>query len=733
MRASDFIIRIHKPVIAAAGILAIASAVGLLTSGLREDYRLEAFVASDDDSYARFRAFMEEFTSNEFALIAVHGDAPYGDAMAAFVTDLSNRAGEIDAVARCSSVADVPAAARLLLGDRLFSHPMMAGTLISDDRRTAAILLQMRGEAGAVDEGSHRRETVAKLRQIVDGARARHPEFEIMLAGPYVTLIDMYEYVDRDLLVFSLAAFGLTVIAMWFVFRRAGPMVYAGSVAAAAILIVLGVTVVFGVVASLITQMLVILIIVLCVAHCVHLAVASEEAMLEMPDGGWREVAAATLRRMMWPSIAVMATTAIGFGSVSISQIAPVRRFGWLMVLGLGIGLVVGLAGVVWLCRSRCSTFTRHDLLARRLESVARFSIRWRLTIVAVFAMGAAGVIFGATQLRFESDFVKNFRPESEVRRSYEFIEKNLSPLGSVEVIARRTDGGTVDTLAAIQAADTVVQRARDVAPMVRKGLSLADALTLILPGQPQSDADVQARLGLFSAMPGGNVMLRNFVNDSQDALRINFRCVEGYDVDAKLKACDAIGAEANDVFGDGYSIEVTGLYHFYAGLVSGLLADQYRALAITGGAILLMFALVFRGVRFTLIAALVNALPVACCLGAMGWANIPVNMTTAMMLSAALGIAVDDTIHYLWRYRSERAGGAGVLDALVSTQRSVGRACFFTSVVITAGFTILLLSRFLPTAYFGGLVGFTMVVALAADLLLLPALLFAVDGGGEK
>jgi len=730
MRASDLIIRYHKPVIATAGVLAVASAVCLLTSGLREDYRLEAFVASDDDSYARFRAFMEEFTSNEFALIAVHGRSPYNDEMAAVVADLSDRAVRIEAVERCSSIADVPAAARMLLGDRLFSHPMMAGTLISDDRRTAAILLQMRGETGAVDEGAHRRETVASLRRMVDDARERHPEFEIMLAGPYVTLIDMYEYVDRDLLVFSLAAFALTAVAMWVVFRRVGPMLYAGSVAASAILIVLGATVVLGVVASLITQMLVILIIVLCVALCVHLAVASEEAMLEHPENGWREVATATLRRMLAPSVAVMATTAIGFGSVSISQIAPVRRFGWLMALGLGIGLVVALAGLVALCRSRKSRIASHDVLAGRLEAVARFSVRWRWPIVTVFAVGAAGIIYGATMLRFESDFVKNFRSSSEVRRSYRFIEKNLSPLGSVEIIARRSDGGTVDTLAAVRAADAVVERASGVAPMVRKGLSLADALTLILPRQPRSDADIRARLELFAAMPGGEGLLRNFINDSRDALRINFRCVEGYDVHAKLRACDAIGDVAADVFGDAYSVEVTGLYHFYAGLVSGLLTDQYRALAITGVAILLMFALVFRTVGLTLIAALINGLPVACCLGAMGWANIPVNMTTAMMLSAALGIAVDDTIHYMWRYRSERADGAGVMEALVATQRSVGRACFFTSVVITAGFTILLVSRFLPTAHFGGLVGFTMVIALGADLLLLPALLFAVDGG---
>jgi len=143
------------------------------------------------------------------------------------------------------------------------------------------------------------------------------------------------------------------------------------------------------------------------------------------------------------------------------------------------------------------------------------------------------------------------------------------------------------------------------------------------------------------------------------------------------------------------------------------------------------------------------NLLPILFCLGAMGWADIPVNMTTAMMLSVTLGISVDSTIHYLWRYRTElahfresgprraapsssapgrvapnRPNPDHIRAALQATSRSVGRACFFTTVVITCGFWILLLSQFLPTAYFGGLVGFTMLGALAADLVLLPALI---------
>ena len=719
----ECVIRFHKPIIAIIALAALASACALVAFGLRQDYRLEAFVATDDDAYHRFRSFMQEFTSNEFAMIAVHSADVYGPKMDTVITALSSRVAGIDAVQRCSSLATLPAAARMLLGDRLLSHPMVAGTLISNDRRTVALLMQMKGESGAQDEGAHRRETVRTLRRIVADARRAHPQYQFMLAGPYVTLIDMYEYVDRDLRLFSVAAFVLTVAAMWLVFRRVLPMLYAGGVAAAAILVTLGVTVALGVVASLITQMLVILIIVLCVALCVHLAVAREETAARIGDQPWREAARGTLQRMTSPCVAVMATTAIGFGSVCISRIAPVRRFGGLMVLGLLIGLVAGLAGVALLHRARTARYAGHAVLAGRLERMARFAVRHRSAVFLVFAIATLLLTVGVRFLRFESDFVNNFRAGSEVRRSYRFIERNLSPLGSVEIIARRKDGKRVDTHAAVATAAAVVRDGLHES-MVRKGLSLADALTLVPGGSTHTDRGVRARLALLTAVPGGPGLVRNFINDTRDALRINFRCVEGYDVDEKLAACEALRAHAAHVFGDDYAVEVTGLYYFYAGLVANLLRDQYRALAISTAAILLAFLAIFRNLRVTIIALVVNLLPVVCCLGAMGWAHIPVNMTSAMMLSAALGIAVDDTIHYIWRYRVELAVRSSVPDALAATQRSVGRACFFTSVVITAGFTILLFSQFLPTAYFGGLVGFTMVVALCADLLLLPALL---------
>ena len=180
----------------------------------------------------------------------------------------------------------------------------------------------------------------------------------------------------------------------------------------------------------------------------------------------------------------------------------------------------------------------------------------------------------------------------------------------------------------------------------------------------------------------------------------------------------------AKDLFGDAYDIEVTGLYPFYARLIAGLLRDQYRSFAVALTAIFFVMWFGFRSFKLTALAMIPNLLPMILCLGVMGWLHIPVNMGTAMILSVALGIAVDNTVHYLWRYRRELQATADEFQAMILAHRSVGRACVFTSLVLVGGFWILCLSEFLPTVYFGALVGVTMLGALGADLVLWPLLL---------
>ncbi len=729
-------IRLYKPALVAVVCVTVLSISLLATRGLRKDYSLRAFVASNSPAYEELRQLMDEFVSNEFALIAVRAEDVEPAATMEFVERIASEVAGLPQVQRVTSLADVPALLRRVLGDRLRNHPLFVDNFVSRDGKTLAILLQMSGENAP---GPVRRETVVRLREIVSAARASWPEARIVLAGPYVTLIDMYDYVDRDLRVFSTAAFALVVVTLGLVFRRFAPALFALAVSASATLAALGFASALALPTALITQMIVILVVVLSVANCVHLAVAEEEEFVRAPFYDWRERSRRVLGRMAAPCIGVMATTAVGFGSVGISSITPVRNFGLLMVVGLVAALVSSLCVIPWLAIARpaAAHADSRSTLADGLRMVGVWVNPHRVGVLiaslAITLMFAAAIPW----LKFESDFVKSFRPESEVRRSYAFIESNLSPTGSMEIVVRRADGASVMTAEAIGAAKTVGERAVATFEPVRKAQTVADILSMDGFDVPFAEIDPKTKLGamrrLFDQVTLSEIM-RNFVNAAETALRINLRVTEGVQVRQKLEMASQLRTMAQDVFGPDYNIQITGLYYFHATLVSELWRDQFRSLGITVAAVFVVLMVTLRSVKVAMIAMIPATLPVVICLGAMGWIGIPVNMTTAMMLSVAMGIAVDDVVHYLWRFRAALRETGDYEMALRTAHGSVGRACVFTTVVLALGFWILTLSEFLPTAYFGGLLGFTMCGALVADLVLLPAmiLIFRPFGTGR-
>jgi predicted RND superfamily exporter protein len=713
----------HRAVLLIVLVLTAGGAGFLWRPGLQRDYTLEAFVARADPSYETFRSFMAEFRSNELALIAIETDDALSERSLGIQIEIIERIRPLVAsgqVEHLGALAEIPPALRAVLGDRLPHHPLVDGNLLSHDGRTAAIVLQMHGEGVS---GGERRRTVAALRSAVDQAQRAHPDARIVIAGPYVTLIDMYRYVDRDLVVFCGAAFALLMLTLGIVFRRFGPMVYAMTAALAAMCGALATAVLLALNVSLIVQMIVILVTVLTIANAVHLAVGGEESALREPGAPVTVLARHTLDRLGWPCVAVVATTVAGFASVTISNITPVRLFGWLMAWGLVLGLVLSLVLVPLVFAGGAGGLREGRRLRDGLRWVGAGSLRRYRTVMAVFGLAGLAALSGLPRLRFESDFVKNFRAGSEVRAAYEFIEKHLTPLGSLEVVVRSLDGRSIVTLENAERADALGRRIVADYPPIKKSMTVADLVTLGADTFPASEFDLQLRLGMATRLMGED-MLRNFVSADSSALRINLRAVEGYDVASKLRMAGEIERRAQAAFGEGYKASVTGLYYFYAQLVSGLIRDQYRSFALTVPIVFLMLVIVFRSVKIAALSMIPNLLPVVFCMGAMAWLAIPVNMTTAMMLSVTFGIAVDDTLHYFWRCRREFERCGRYPEAILAAHASVGRACLFTTVVIAGGFWILILSRFLPTAYFGGLVGFTMIGALAADLVLLPVII---------
>jgi predicted RND superfamily exporter protein len=176
-----------------------------------------------------------------------------------------------------------------------------------------------------------------------------------------------------------------------------------------------------------------------------------------------------------------------------------------------------------------------------------------------------------------------------------------------------------------------------------------------------------------------------------------------------------------------GLKVEVTGVFVLYANMLHSLFAGQTKTTVLVFGAILLMMVLLFRSIRLGLLAIVPNIVPVLFVLGTMGWLGVNLDMNNIMVASVSLGIAVDDTLHYLFRFRSEIRVDGDYEGALVRTHNTIGKAIVLTSVVIVSGFLVLAFSNFIPTRNFGVFTSLAMVTALLAAMTLLPAFILVV------
>ncbi len=812
----SLVMRAYRPILLVSLVLALVSACLLITPGLHEDYTIQSLIAADDEEYRRYIRFSETFVSGEIASFAMDLGDPLAPENIELIREMVETCREIKGVDTLLAITELPdmgLSALFMPGARetvyerikadpfardgieaqLEDNPLVTGMLVGRDpngglNTTVGIVVQVQAES----EGRLRKIVADQLRAVAADAREQRPDATILLGGPLIGLIEIFEAIRRDMAVFTVVVFALICVALLAIFRRIPPLLVALTAAGLSVLCVLGFSVVTQMPMSLVSQTVVILVIVLSVSMCVHLLVAHNETRLRRPGKprGPLHDARMTLHRMVLPCAIVTTTTVLGFTSLFISTLNPVKQLATLVIIGVVWALLLGLAAMPGMA-TLAARKPAQDLEAGRLptalsriSTVAGSGRRWPVVISVVFGVIIVFCLFKVPHAlsNFEADFVKNFREDSNVRRVYRFVCDNLGPVGNLEVVVRRADDRPVlgesaaaaieagrltarqrdpqerdpalaqramltgirrqiraqaeasqDGASLMRAIDTFQTKAVQAQDLpVRKALSLVDLVKLAsvgrLLGLPMLQLPTfEWQFALTMVLIDQNLsddLLRNFISADGKALRINLRALESDDVYNKLRVVERIRELATKTLGPQYEVEVTGLYPLYAHIAHGLLTDQLRTFSLALALIVVCMCVGLQSIRLGLLSMIPNLMPMILCLGIMGWADIPINMATAMMLSVALGIAVDNTIHYLYRFRRELEVDNDYVAAIGRTHRTVGRACVFNSVVIVGGFWVLCLSNFIPTVYFGMMVGMTMIGALAGDIVLLPMLL---------
>ena len=620
------------------------------------------------------------------------------------------------------------------LREQILGTELYRDAFISADGEVVAVLLQL--DRTAMASGAIER-TIESLRRIVEIA----PPEPGHLVGAPVMINDVYSYLTEDASRLQWASTLTMLVVIGLLFRNVRWTILPLLVVAAAVVWTRAFMQVLAIKQSLIASMTESLVTVIGVAAVVHVAVFFGEDAAEQRAGPLdvRLALERTLARIVGSFSWACVITAVGFASLFVARIRPVREYAAVMTaaaLFVGIASILLIPGGALLGRRWVSATPRttwaDEQLGAGLGWIVGFVGRHAVTVLLaiMLAMGAAAV--GFRWLSLETEFTKNFRADAPILTSYNFVESHLGGVGVLEVVFS-ADHVTPDLLQSMREASKEIRRL----PMVTKVNGLHDVIDFgatflgVAPGvhSPwrdwfKSEFVDRAFLAVLHRLPDGPAkrLVNGFWNPAAGRLRLLVRVREKQDVGSKTALLAGLREIIQRYFGP--SAEPTGIFVLLVFLVDTLIQDQWFAVGAATVGVIATASLAFGSLRLGLVAFAPKLVLVAAVIGAMGWLGMKVNVATAMIGSVAMGLVVAFSVPYLNRFRQERRAGAPFYVALSRTHRTAGKAMVFANMALMLGFLVLALSRFIPAVHFGFLVSVAILGGVIGNLFLLPVLL---------
>ena len=648
---------------------------------------------------------------------------------------------------------------------RALANPLFRNTTISADGQIAAILIELdlysstaREEStlGGFDEdpgdaegdrgpptqltGAETDEVVSGIRQII--LEFEREGFEIHLGGSSVMLSTVGGSMLRDMPRFVALAIGSIGFLLFLLFRRAVGVVTPLVVVALTVASTFGLMGWSGTPMHVPTQVLPTFILAVGVGDAVHLLTIFFERLRAGDD---REQALAhALGHSGLALVLTSITTAAGLASFASAGIAPISAVGTfapigvMIALGLSLTLLPALLSIVPLGQTKDDPETRgENAVDRLLAGFGRFATH-RPKLVLVVALGLAIVAgLGASRLVLSHDPLAWLDSTHKIVRDTRFIDEALGGTVSFEVLVEAEAGAirspqTLEAMAAL--GESFETQARD-GYVAGQSISLADvvkeinrALNADDPGAyaiPKNDPLVAQELLLFENT--GTDDLEDLTDSQYEVGRITVR-MPWDDAVQYTSFFDEATRDAEAALGGHGAVSMTGVLALLVRAITALVTSLARSYAIAFAVITPMMILLLGNLRTGLLAMIPNTLPILMTLGLMGFAGLPLDAFSLMIGGIALGLAVDDTIHFMHNYRRYRRHGMDLEAAVHSTLQTAGRAMLITTIVLSTGFAGFVMSSMTNLMSMGILVGFAISTAFFADVLLAPALLAIAD-----
>ncbi len=601
-------------------------------------------------------------------------------------------------------------------------------------------------------------QNISEIRDVINkyGENAK-----IHLGGIPMIADDMMSFIKSDIIVFGIGVFIFIIFTLWFIFRNIKWVLMPLIGCATSVIIMIGLLGLIGWKVTVISSNFIALMLILNMAMNIHVTVRFLQLKKEYPNYSKKEAVLEASQKMMLPILYTVLTTICAFLSLIFSGIKPIIDFGWMMTLGLIVSLLVTFL----LLPSLLNEFsgeneinikdTNKSFITSFLASIAkkRSIFIFVTTIIIILAS-----ITGISKLEVENSFINYFDKETEIYKGMKKIDNDLGGTTPLNVILKfptnqkenieddefsewEEDNENNEDKAKYwftrDKMDKIlsVHDYLDSLPEVGKVLSFGSILRVAEDLNKKELQSLEIAV-LYSKIPEEikKEIISPYISVEEDEARISLRIRDSLENLRRNELIEKINNDLNLELGfNKNEYRLTGVLILFNNLLQSLFKSQILTLGIVMLGIFAMFFILFRNITLSIIGVVPNFLAAFFILGIIGLMSIPLDMMTITIAAITIGIAVDNSIHYIYRFKEEFKNIKDYSKTVDRCHSTVGVAILNTSITIVFGFSILVLSNFIPTIYFGIFTGLAMLLAMISVLTLLPKLILIYEPFKEE
>ena len=611
---------------------------------------------------------------------------------------------------------------------------MIVGRIISADAKTTMIVARMTPKAGDNPEVSKILKKAAEA--IVAGYSDSGYEFH--LGGGPILNMSFIDLGQHDASTFTPLVLLIAMILLWIIFRRPSAMLMSISVVVFTFLIVLAIQVMLGYRMNNFTANMPVFIVAIGIADAMHLFWIYTLGRKKGMDN--HEAIHYSVHKNFLPTLLTSLTTAVGFASLGISAVIPIKTLGIatanaaLLAFVLTILFVPAMLAIV---NPKVKVKLTEDVKATNPLAIrfSHFIVTHDVRILIGSTLFFILIGLGLYYVRVDSNTVRYFSEDVPFRENVHFLQDNLGGPMSYEIVVDSKEKDGIKNPEFMKTVERFYLEFREKYPDMRHISSLSDVVKKfneVMNGSytiPDDQNLIAQYLLLYSlSLPQGME-----INDQMDVNERLFRITANMNVVDTSLDLEMMTWVESWWQNTPYSAKINGQTSMFAHMQHDVTDTLINSIVLAIVAVSIMMLFIFRNLRMIPLFIIPNVLPIVLVVGVMGWLGLSIDIGVAISGAIIIGVAVDDTIHFLIKYREARSRGENVEEALTYVMSYAGSAIIFTTIILSTAFMIFVFSQFLPNVNFGIVTSIALIIAVLVDLLLLPAVLSRFDRGEKS